>query len=98
MIDALMVWFVYGFRRWEGTLVADAPQAGAELNELTLIPRVTWNINEINYCLLEWLSMSVANHGQKNDGSTENTTPYMHWFWRYPPVAYGGAMGLPTSV
>jgi len=30
---------IYGFRRWAGTLVADdAPQAGAELNELTLIP------------------------------------------------------------
>jgi len=44
MIDALMVWFVYGLRRWEGTLVADAPQAGAELNELTLIQRNQSNL------------------------------------------------------
>ncbi len=37
------------FRRWAGTLVADdVPQADAELNELTLIPRVMWNIDEID--------------------------------------------------
>ncbi len=48
MVDALLLWF-YGFRRWAGTLVADdAPQAGAEFNELTLIPRVMWNIDEID--------------------------------------------------
>ncbi len=36
MVDALLLWFVYGSRRWAGTLVADdVLQAGAELNELT---------------------------------------------------------------
>src|SRR5258708_7001904 len=39
-------------------------------------------------------SMSILNHNPKNDDSTENTTPYMHWPWRYSPVTYGAAVGL----
>jgi len=47
------------FRRWAGTLVADdVPQADAELNEVTLIPRVMWNMDEINCCQLKWVNVN----------------------------------------
>src|SRR5258708_22088451 len=39
-------------------------------------------------------SMSILNHSPKNDYSTENTMPYIHWPWRYPPVTYGATVGL----